>query len=53
MPKSKKRSVAVMPKPRDSSWKLRQALGHKVEPNPKTYKRRDKQTKPLVEDEAE
>jgi len=28
-------------------------LGHKVEPDPKAYKRREKHTKPLAEDGAE
>ena len=45
--KSKKRSAPATPKPRDPSWKMRHALGHKVEPAPKAYKRRHKHTKPL------
>ena len=53
MSKSKKRPAPATPKPRDPTWKMRHALGHKVEPNPKAYKRGDKHTKPLVEDEAE
>ena len=53
MPKSKKRSAPATPKPRDPSWKMRRALGHKVEPDPKAYKHREKHTKPLAEDEPE
>tara|TARA_A100001388_G_C28353027_1_gene304264 strand:+ start:196 stop:435 length:240 start_codon:yes stop_codon:yes gene_type:complete len=53
LPKSKKRSAIATPKPRDPSWKMRHALGHKVEPDPKAYKRREKHTKPLAEDEPE
>ena len=53
MPKSKKRSAIATPKPRDPSWKMRHALGHKVEPDPKAYKRREKHTKPLADDEPE
>ena len=51
LPKSKKRSAIVTPKPRDPSWKMRRALGHKVEPDPKAYNCREKHTKPLAEDE--
>ena len=51
LPKSKKRSAPATPKPRDPNWKMRRALGHKVEPDPKAYKRREKHTKPLAEDE--
>ena len=32
---------------------MRHALGHKVEPDPKAYKRRDKHTKPLEDGEPE
>ena len=53
LPKLKKRSVIVTPKPRDPSWKIRHVFGLKVEPDPKAYKRRDKHTKPLAEDEPE
>ena len=53
MPKSKKRSAIATPKPRDPSWKMRRALGHKVERDPKAYKRREKHTKPLAEDEPD
>ena len=53
LPKSKKRSAPATPKPRDPSWKMRHALGHKVEPDPKAYRRREKHTKPLAEDEPE
>ena len=53
MPKSKKRSAPATPKLRDPSWKMRHALGHKVEPDPKAYRRREKHTKPLAEDEPE
>ena len=35
------------------SCKMRRALGHKVEPDPKAYKRREKHTKPLAKDEPE
>ena len=52
LPKSKKRSAPATPKPRDPSWKMRHALGHEVEPDPKAYKRCDKHTKPMVEDES-
>ena len=37
-----KRSI---PKQRDPSWKLRHALGHKVEPNLKAYTRKPKHPK--------
>ena len=38
MPKKpRKRSV---PKQRDPSWRMRDALGHKVEANPKAYTRK-------------
>ena len=53
LPKSKKRSAPATPKPRDPNWKMRRALGHKVEPDLKAYKRREKNTKPLAEDEPE
>ncbi len=53
MPKSKKRSEAATTKPRDPSWKMRRALGHKVEPDPKAYKRREKHIKPLDKDDPE
>ena len=33
----KKPRKRITPKQRDPSWKLRHALGHKVEPNPKAY----------------
>ena len=36
---SRKRSV---PKQRDPSWRMRHALGHKVEANPKAYTRKRK-----------
>jgi len=32
---------------------MRHALGHKVEADPKAYKRREKHTKPLDEDAPE
>ena len=38
MPKKPRKRAA--PKQRDPSWKLRHALGHKVEPNPKAYTRK-------------
>ena len=53
MPKSKKRSAIATPKPRDPSWKMRRASGHKVEPDPKAYKRQEKHKKLLVENEPE
>ena len=53
MPKSKKRAEAATTKPRDPSWKMRRALGHKVEPDPKAYKRREKHIKPLDKDDPE
>ena len=43
MPKKpRKRSV---PKQRDPSWRMRDALGHKVEANPKAYTRKLKHPK--------
>ena len=39
---SKKRKVI---KQRDPSWRMRHALGHKVEPNPKAYTRKPKHLK--------
>ena len=38
MPKKPRKRTA--PKPRDPSWQLRHALGHKVEGNPKAYTRK-------------
>ena len=52
MPKSKKRPEIVPPRPRDPSWKMRRALGQKVEPDPKAYNRRAKHAKPLIKDDS-
>jgi hypothetical protein len=40
MPKKPRKRTAL--KQRDPSWKLRHALGHKVEPNSKAYTRKRK-----------
>ena len=40
MPKKPRKRIT--PKQRDLSWKLRHALGHKVEANPKAYIRKRK-----------
>ena len=43
MPKKPRKRSA--PKQRDPSWRMRHALGHKVEPNPKAYTRKLKHPK--------
>ena len=53
MPKLKKRPLPASLKARDPSWKMWHELGHKVEPEPKTYKRREKHTRPFAQDEPE
>ena len=40
MPKKPRKRSA--PKQRDPSWRMRHALGHKVEANPKAYTRKRK-----------
>ena len=39
---TKKPRKRTTPKQRDPSWRMRHALGHKVEPNPKAYTRKRK-----------
>ena len=41
----KKLRKRTTPKQRDPSWKLRHALGHKVEASPKAYTRKPKHPK--------
>ena len=53
LPESKKRSAPVTPNPRDPTWKMRHALDHKVEPDPKAYNRHEKHAKQLIEDTSE
>ena len=48
MPKKPRKRSA--PKQRDLSWKLRHALGHKVEPNPKAYTRKRKHPEEILVD---
>ena len=45
----KKPHKRASPKQRDPSWRMRRALGHKVETNPKAYTRKRKHPK---EDES-
>ena len=47
MPKKPRKRTT--PKQRDPSWKLRHALGHKAEPDPKAYTRK---LKPPEEDDT-
>ena len=51
MPKKPRKRSA--PKQRDPSWKLRHALGHKVEANPKAYTRKPKHPKEDDPEETE